>query len=1504
MALTKVTGDFIKDGVLTQAHLHTSHSITTSDIGEGSNLYFTTARVDSRIGDLSTSDLSEGSNLYYTQARFNTAFAAKSTSDLTEGTNLYYTNTRADARIALQVGSNLDLSNKSTSDLSEGTNLYYTDARARGAISVSGNALSYNSSTGVITSNFEESPTFSGNVVINGSGSSGNALNVTRGSDGTTALRVQNTGEVVTQANYFYATGPGVSMYVQNTAVFRGSILNDGSNAPVRIADDLTIDSDLTVTGGDITLGGTGRIQGIDTVSAGTDAANKTYVDNQVAGIVDSAPSTLDTLNELAAALGDDANFSTTVTNSIATKMPLAGGTFTGNVTISGTNHLELFGFLYTRSTLRVLNAAGTGWHNWATRAAGKYDLNVNNITAAAITASGNITGGFGDFTGINTALNARNGASGVAIGNYTSAYAYIDLASTNSSFGSWIDFSKGDAQDYGGRIRYHNSNNTFTFTTGGSNDEFVIYTTYTYSPGSSRSPIFYDSNDTTYYLDPALTGKSLKIAGGISTNVPNGDVIIKHTVSEANSWIFQENAANWGLFWVNEGGSSKAVTFGSYNTVGAEFVGFRQSSATNMINPSVWTGIDSNAHAAWLLSNYSGDFWTAGSQYSAVDMRAPIFYDSAATTYYVDPNSTSAIGAIKTAGGAQIGTTTAHKLVVAGNGNYMNINYDQIWNAGGNLHLQYSSSGNIDMNYGGGYAFSRTSLRAPIFYDWSDTSYYIDPNNNGSRTKNLVIHVQSQSWSEGIRFDMPSQGQWGGLRWARNGTSTNSGNWALGYPGNLGNIDDFTFYSGTGNHRWRLNHSGDVTVEGSSRAPIFYDSNDTNYYVDPNSTSLSGKLRSYLLFNDYGAGVVGSYSSYRYQLVFAMGNAYKGALDGTSVSGGYGLWYSHPNAGGVAVNLNSHGLMNIDNGNWQASFAGSTRAAIDMRAPIFYDQNNTGYYVDPNGTSKLSLLQINNGGTSNQRIEFYDNSTSGYAALRFYFNSSEQSTIHVFGTTWSSSNWPGNSAGAINLSAYNGVTFGPWNNPGGWVYNSGQAQFNDSVRSPIFYDSNDTNYFIDPASATNGFKFYSAAGPFFLRGQTHWDSKPGIDLSGGTSEFRFSSTGGNLNLRTDGWFIAHDYIQSLGALYGTILYDQNNTGFYLDPASTSHINEIFIDGRISFRDSVSTNDGRGLYFEGNTFSTAYAIFRESGTWSNPYPDLRIAFHTGIQLGANSGYNGIRFFTDYDMSSQVMSVNNGSDPLGGGNVYVNNSLQAGSSLRAPIFYDSGNTGYYVDPASWSNLSSGRVGSYLQIGTTGNTTHTPGINMAIGSDIYWRQSTYSSNADIWMESVDNATYLTWKLRVSSFDTTSWTDSIVVFNHNFWRGYVGILRSPEYPLDLNGQARLSGGYTTSDVRLKKNIRDNELGLSHLLQLRTRLFDWITDEEILGRTLAFQNSLLDCRGFIAQEVEEVVPELVDTSEGDQPTKSIDDGAVTAMMVKAIQEQQAIIDDLKARIEILENQ
>jgi len=62
------------------------------------------------------------------------------------------------------------------------------------------------------------------------------------------------------------------------------------------------------------------------------------YADTAVANLADSAPATLNTLNELAAALGDDASFSTTVTNSIATKLPLAGGTMTGDIDLGDDN--------------------------------------------------------------------------------------------------------------------------------------------------------------------------------------------------------------------------------------------------------------------------------------------------------------------------------------------------------------------------------------------------------------------------------------------------------------------------------------------------------------------------------------------------------------------------------------------------------------------------------------------------------------------------------------------------------------------------------------------------------------------------------------------------------------------------------------------------------------------------------------------------------------------------------------------------------------------------------------------------------------------------------------------------------------------------------------------------------------------------------------------------------------------------------------------------------------
>ena len=73
------------------------------------------------------------------------------------------------------------------------------------------------------------------------------------------------------------------------------------------------------------------------TAAAGTNTtqvATTAFVGTAVADLVASAPSALNTLNELATALGNDASFSTTVTNSLAAKAPLASPTFTGTATI------------------------------------------------------------------------------------------------------------------------------------------------------------------------------------------------------------------------------------------------------------------------------------------------------------------------------------------------------------------------------------------------------------------------------------------------------------------------------------------------------------------------------------------------------------------------------------------------------------------------------------------------------------------------------------------------------------------------------------------------------------------------------------------------------------------------------------------------------------------------------------------------------------------------------------------------------------------------------------------------------------------------------------------------------------------------------------------------------------------------------------------------------------------------------------------------------------------
>jgi hypothetical protein len=99
--------------------------------------------------------------------------------------------------------------------------------------------------------------------------------------------------------------------------------------------------------------------------------------------------------------------------------------------------------------------------------------------------------------------------------------------------------------------------------------------------------------------------------------------------------------------------------------------------------------------------------------------------------------------------------------------------------------------------------------------------------------------------------------------------------------------------------------------------------------------------------------------------------------------------------------------------------------------------------------------------------------------------------------------------------------------------------------------------------------------------------------------------------------------------------------------------------------------------------------------------------------------------------------------------------------------------------------------------------------------------------------------------------------------------------------------------SDATLKSNIRDLETGLGQVMALKPRRFDWVNGD---GQNIA---------GFIAQEVEEVLPELVldslyskDEQGNEIKKKTLKMGDILPTLVKAIQEQQAMIAQLQADI------
>ena len=296
-------------------------------------------------------------------------------------------------------------------------------------------------------------------------------------------------------------------------------------------------------------------------------------------------------------------------------------------------------------------------------------------------------------------------------------------------------------------------------------------------------------------------------------------------------------------------------------------------------------------------------------------------------------------------------------------------------------------------------------------------------------------------------------------------------------------------------------------------------------------------------------------------------------------------------------------------------------------------------------------------------------------------------------------------------------------------VYLSGQIQVGgsqviSSSRAATFVGIN----------STSGTVQFTDGGNVFDSSDASASGYPAFAVSGGSAQIGFRRTGNstgvgyigadvnNVLAAFDSGFVKRfivtqggTVIVPTGSVRGTTWYDVSDTTFFADLAGTT--DSINMDGSLKMNadgakiklNDPGTNSGGGLYWSAAGSSDSYSIYRETGAWSNPYPDLMIQFHTGIQYHARSDYDGHRFFTGNTGDGDTLAMTIGNS---GSNTYV----IAHTDMRSPVFYDYDNTNYYADLASAS--TSINVAGDIKMDVAGSILHFTDAGSASGNGIYW------------------------------------------------------------------------------------------------------------------------------------------------------------------------------------------
>jgi len=259
----------------------------------------------------------------------------------------------------------------------------------------------------------------------------------------------------------------------------------------------------------------------------------------------------------------------------------------------------------------------------------------------------------------------------------------------------------------------------------------------------------------------------------------------------------------------------------------------------------------------------------------------------------------------------------------------------------------------------------------------------------------------------------------------------------------------------------------------------------------------------------------------------------------------------------------------------------------------------------------------------------------------------------------------------------------GSW---GSWCDDSGNWLTGAGVYAGIFYDYDNGGYYLDPNSTSNLLHIQMPhrgnGTPNILVNNGGSENWRAIQIEGGSGNLGIGKSDGgrswsgrvslamhvgaseSFRVHSDGWDSLFEVWGSSGyaRLKGSL---EVGSDVYLGTRGTwlsSWLNQNVTTGAspsfsevtagyhrsyyLTGRYDVSVDHTYGIYFS-SYVDYSYAIFRESGAWNHPYPDLRIAFHTGIKIGAYYGYNGTRFYNNSDMATITASVNDGDNNFRG-----------------------------------------------------------------------------------------------------------------------------------------------------------------------------------------------------------------------------------------------------------------